>query len=139
MTELWRSLCEQTEKWKCLGFPFVELCNNQRLITISFFTFLGGQGSYIPPLNYPESSSTQRLVISCMSVLVIVSLLLFFSRNIVHRRSNYNLSARERYLQSEPDYTDGKLLCTYYFRRATDMSTYQFLPLGKTWKNNTLL
>lgn len=44
--------------------------------------------------SYLNMSSTQRLVVSCMSVLAVVSMLLFFSRNILqrrHGRTNTNL------------------------------------------------
>ncbi|CAK8679785.1 unnamed protein product [Clavelina lepadiformis] len=36
--------------------------------------------------SYVRLNNTQRLIVSCMSVLIIVMILLFFSRNIVHRR-----------------------------------------------------
>lgn len=92
-------VCHESTVAKCRFNPSDDICCK----CVRF----PGKGNYMPPINYPESSSTQRLIISCMSVLVIVSLLLFFSRNIVHRRSTYNLSDRDRYLQNDTDYTDG--------------------------------
>lgn len=92
-------VCHESTGAKCRFQPNDDIC-------CKCIRFTGGQGNFIPP-SYPESSSTQRLIISCMSVLVIVSLLLFFSRNIVHRRNNYSISTRERYLQNEAEYIDG--------------------------------
>lgn len=92
-------VCHESTVAKCRFHPSDDICCK---------CVFSGKGNFMPPINYPESSSTQRLIISCMSVIVIVSLLLFFSRNIVHRRSNYNLSNRgDRYLQNDTDYTDG--------------------------------
>nr|XP_026692363.1 low-density lipoprotein receptor class A domain-containing protein 3 [Ciona intestinalis] len=41
-------------------------------------------------------SGTQRLIVSCMSVLVVVTLLLFFSRNLMHRARGAIIPSRHR-------------------------------------------